>query len=88
MPSIPRDAPELIQGLAVPAFLRGIKDKTAGQEAMKFGKPKTIVEAIDQVIHIQCTARAFGKPTPPDRSSLVINHPRSSLNSLLALAVS
>ena len=53
--------PELIQGLAIPAFPRGITDKVAGEEAIKFGKPRTVVEAVEQVMHIQCSARAVGK---------------------------
>ena len=56
----PGMAPDWIQGLAVPAFLKGLKDKVSGQEAMKFGKPQTITDAVEQVMHLQCTARTFG----------------------------
>jgi len=28
-------------------------DATAGQEAMKFGKPRTVVETVEQVMHLQ-----------------------------------
>ena len=49
-----------IQGLSVPAFLKGLKDKVSGQEAMKFGKLQTITDAVEQVMHLQCTARTFG----------------------------
>ena len=53
-------APDWIQGLSVPAFLKGLKDKVSGQEAMQFGKPQTITDAVEQVMHLQCTARTFG----------------------------
>ena len=53
-------APDWIRGLSVPAFLKGLKDKVSGQEAMKFGKPQTITDAVKQVMHLQCTARTFG----------------------------
>lgn len=56
----PGMAPDWIQGLSVPAFLKGLKDKVSGQEAMKFGKPQTVTDAVEQVMHLQCTARTFG----------------------------
>ena len=80
--------PELNQALAIPAFPRGIKDKIAGEEAMQFGKPRTVVEAVEQVIHLQCTARAVGKsPYSTRQVVFVMNHQRSALISLLALTV-
>ena len=58
--AFPRMAPDWIQGLSVPAFLKGLKYKVSGQEAMKFGKPQTITDAVNQVMHLQCTARTVG----------------------------
>ena len=49
----PGMAPDWIQGLSVPAFLKGLKDKVSGQEAMKFGKPQTITDAVEQVMHLR-----------------------------------
>ena len=56
----PGMAPDWIQGLSVSAFLKGLKDKVSGQEAMQFGKPQTVTDAVEQVMHLQCTARTFG----------------------------
>ena len=49
-----------LQGLAVPTFLKGIRDRNAAQEAMKFANPESIQEAVGQVMHIQGASRAFG----------------------------
>ena len=51
------NAPTLLQSLAVPAFLRGLRDRNAAQEAMKFRNPKSIQEALT---HIQGASRIFG----------------------------
>ena len=56
----PEMVPDWIQGLSVPAFLKGLKDKVSGQEAMKFGKPQTVMDAVEQVMLLQCTDRTFG----------------------------
>jgi len=39
-------APALLQSLAVPAFLKGLRGRNAAQEAMKFRDPKSIQEAV------------------------------------------
>ena len=53
-------APALLQSLAVPAFLKGLRDRNAAQEAMKFRDPKSIQEAVVTVTHIQGASRIFG----------------------------
>ena len=63
----PGMAPDWIQGLSVPAFLKGLNDMVSDQEALKFGKPQTITDAIEQVMHLQCTARTFGGHRPITR---------------------
>ena len=52
----PGMTPDWMQGLSVPAFLKGLKDKVSGQEAMKFGKLQTVTDAVEQAMNIQCTA--------------------------------
>ena len=44
----------------MPAFLRGIRDRSAAQEAMKLSDPTTIRTAVEAVLHIQCATRTFG----------------------------
>ena len=51
---------DLYNSLSVPAFLRGIRDRSAAQEAMKFSDPATIRTAVEAVLHIQCATRTFG----------------------------
>ena len=51
---------DLYNSLSVPAFLRGIRDRNAAQEAMKFSDPTTIRTAVEAVLHIQCVTRTFG----------------------------
>ena len=51
---------DLYNYLSVPAFLRGIRDRSAAQEAMKFSDPATIRTAVEAVLHIQCATRTFG----------------------------
>ena len=48
--------PDLVNAptlLAVPASLKGLRDRKAAQEAMKFRDPKSIQEAVVAVSHIQ-----------------------------------
>ena len=68
-----RMAPNWIQGLSVPAFLKGPTDKVSGQEATKFDKPQTITDAVEQVMHIQCTARTFGGHRSITKRHVVFN---------------
>ena len=57
-------APALLQCLAVPAFLKGLRDRNAAQ-AMKFRDPKSIQEAVVTVTHIQGASRIFGNRAVP-----------------------
>ena len=50
----------LLDSLAIPAFLKGIRDRSAVQEALKFSNPSTIRAAVETVLHIQCAARTLG----------------------------
>ena len=50
----------LLQGLAVPAFLKGLRDRNAAQEAMKFRDPKSIQEAVVTITHTQGASRIIG----------------------------
>ena len=68
-----RMAPDWIQGLSVPAFLKGLTDKVSGQESTKFDKPQTITDAVEQVMHIQCTARTFGGHRSITKRPVVFN---------------
>ena len=52
--------PTLLQSLAVPAFLKGLRDRNAAQEAMKFRDPKSIQEAVVTITHTQGASRIFG----------------------------
>ena len=61
----PDMAPALLQNLAVPAFLKGLRDRNAVQEAMKFRDPKSIQEAVVTVSHIQGASRIFGSRGVP-----------------------
>ena len=69
----PGMAPYWIQGLSVPAFLKGLKVKVSGQEAMTFGKPQTITDAVEQVLHLQCIARTFGGHRAITNMHVVVN---------------
>ena len=51
---------DLYNRLSVPAFLRGIRDRNAVEDAVKFSDPTTIRTAVDAVLHIQCATRTFG----------------------------
>ena len=44
--------PTILQSLTLPAFLKGLRDRNAAQEAMKFRDPKSIQEAVVTVTHI------------------------------------
>ena len=55
----------LLQSLAVPAFLNGFRDRNAAQEAMKFGDPKSIQEAVVTITHTQGASRIFGNRRVP-----------------------
>ena len=60
--------PTLLQSLAVPAFLKGLRDRNAAQEAMKFRDPKSIQEAMVIMTHIQGASRISGnRGVPTDR---------------------
>ena len=61
----PNLAPALLQSLAIPAFLKGLRDRNAAQEAMKFRDPKFIQEAVVTVTHIQGASRIFGNRGVP-----------------------
>ena len=50
----------LLQSLAVSAFLKGLSDRNAAQEAMKFRDPKSIQEAVLTITHTQGASRIFG----------------------------
>ena len=52
--------PTLLQSLAVPAFLKGLRDRNAAQEAMKFRDPKSIQEAVVTITHTQGASRILG----------------------------
>jgi len=52
--------PILLQSLALSAFLKGLRDRNAAQEAMTFRDPKSIQEAVVTITHIQGAARIFG----------------------------
>ena len=54
------NAPTLLQSHAVPAFLKGLRERNAAQEAMKFPNPKSIQEAAVTITHIQGASRVFG----------------------------
>ena len=51
---------DLYNSLSVPAFLRGIRDRNAAQEAMKFSDLTTVRTSVEAVLHIQCATRTFG----------------------------
>ena len=53
-------APALLQSLAVPAFLKGLRDRNAAQNATKFRDPKSIQEAVVAITHTQGASRIFG----------------------------
>ena len=59
------NAPTLLQSFAVPAFAKGLRDRNAAQEAMKFRDPKSIQEAVVTVTHIQGASRIFGNRGVP-----------------------
>ena len=54
------NAPGLLQSHAVPAFLKGLRDRNAAHEAVKFRDPKSIPEAVVTITHIQGASRIFG----------------------------
>ena len=58
-------APALLQSLAVPAFLKGLRDRNAAQDVMKFRDPKSIQEAVVTVTHIQGASRILGNRGVP-----------------------
>ena len=59
--------PTILQSLALPGFLKEHNDRNAAQEAMKFGDPKSIQEAVVTITHIQGAPRIFAllrEPSP------------------------
>ena len=50
----------LLDSLAVPALRKGIRDRSAAQEALKFSNPSTTRAAVETVLHIQSAARTRG----------------------------
>ena len=50
----------LLDSLAVPAFLKGTRDRSAAQEALAFSNPSTIRAAVGTVLHVQSAARTLG----------------------------
>ena len=61
------NAPNLLQRQAVPAFLKGLRNRNAAQEAMKFREPKYIQEAVVTVMHIEQFA-VTSKVTPTNEA--------------------
>ena len=59
------NAHTLLQSHAVPAFLKGLRDRNAAQEVMKFRDPKSIQEAVVTITHIQSASRVFGNRGAP-----------------------
>ena len=57
--------PTLHQSLAVPAFLKGLRDSNAAQEAMKFRDPNSIQEAVVTITHTQGASRIIGNRRVP-----------------------
>ena len=57
--------PTLLQSLAVPAFLKGLRDRNAAQMAMKFRNPKSIQEAVVTITQTQGASRIFGNRGVP-----------------------
>ena len=57
--------PTLLQSLAVPAFLKGLRDRNVAQEAIKFRDPKSIQEAVVTITHTQGASRIFGNRRVP-----------------------
>ena len=55
--------PTLLQSLAVPAFLKGLRDRNAAQEAMMFRDPKSIQETITHIQGASCIFGNRGAPT-------------------------
>ena len=57
--------PTILQSHAVPAFLKGLRDRNAAQVAMKFRNPKSIQEAVVTITHTQDASRIFGNRGVP-----------------------
>ena len=66
------NAHTLLQSHAVPAFLKGLRDRNAAQEVMKFRDPKSIQEAVVTITHIQGASRVFGNRGAPTGGEIVL----------------